>query len=187
MWNRLANFILKNRIALLIVIAGMTAFMGYRAYQVKIAYNFIQVLPEDDKTWMDFKQFQEQFGPDGIVMIAGMQADSLFTNLQEFNDWYTLDRAIKHTDGIKDVMSVASLYNVVKNDSLNKMTVDSFVHKKPSSLKELDSLKKALYRLPFFENFIFSKHTGSTIMLITFKDKDVNTRSQDCYCRFCNE
>lgn len=175
MWNWLASFILKNRIVLLIVIACITVFMGYQAKQDKIAYNYIQLLPDDDSTWIDYQKFQEQFGPDGTVMIAGMQSDSLFTNLTLFNDWYTLDRSIKHTSGIKDVMSVASLYNVVKNDSLGKIFVDTLLTKKPASLVQLDSIKKAIYNLPFFENFIYNKHTRSTLMLITFKENEINT------------
>ncbi len=175
MWNRLANFILKNRILLLFVIAGITVFMGYQAKQDKIAYNYIQLLPDDDSTWMDYLKFQEQFGPDGTLMIAGMQSDSLFTNLQMFNDWYALDHAIKHTGGVKDVMSVASLYKVVKNDSLQKLLVDTMLTAKPTSLRQLDSIKQAIYRQPFFENIIYNKHTGSTLMLITFKEKEVNT------------
>ncbi len=175
MWNRLANFILKNRIALLILIAGITVFMGYEAKQVKIAYNLTQVLPSEDSAWVDYQKFQEKFGPDGTVMIAGMQSDSLFSNLQLFNDWYTLDHNIRHTSGIKEVMSVASLYRGAKNDSLDKIIIDTLLRKKPSTVKELDSIKTAIYRLPFFENFIYNKHTGSTMMLITFREKDVNT------------
>jgi len=175
MWNWLANIILRNRIVLLFVIAGITVFMGYRALQDRIAYNYTQLLPSDDSAWVDYQKFQQQFGPDGTVMIAGMQTDSLFADLQVFNDWYRLDRAIKHTGGIENVMSVASLYNVIKNDSLNKIIAQNLLSAAPSTLAELDSIKKVIYRLPFFENFIYNKHTGSTLMLITFKENEVNT------------
>ena len=175
MWNWLADIILRKRILLLILIAGITVFMGYEAKQDKIAYSYTQLLPGDDSAWIDYQKFQSQFGPDGTVMIAGMQTDRLFTDLQVFNDWYALDRAIKHTGGIENVMSVASLYNTVNNDSLNKITVENLLSKKPSTLQQLDSIKKIIYRLPFFENFIYNKHTGSTLMLITFKENEVNT------------
>src|ERR1700733_1920536 len=102
MWNWLAGFILRNRIALLIVIAVITSFMGYEVSQVKIAYNFIQLLPPTDSSAIEYKKFQEQFGPDGVVMIAGIQADSLFSNVNEFNDWYDLNFSVKNTPGIKD-------------------------------------------------------------------------------------
>ena len=175
MWNRLANFILKNRIVLFFVIAGITVFMGFQAKQVKIAYNFTQLLPADDTAWIDYEKFQEQFGPDGRVMIAGMQTDSLYSNLPLFNDWCTLDHDIKHTAGIENVMSVASLYKAVKDDSLNEIKVDTLLHKKPANLVQLDSVRKAIYGLPIFENFIYNKHTGSTLMLITFKEDNINT------------
>ncbi len=175
MWNRLANFILRNKVTLLLIIAGITVFMGYEARRDKIAYNFTQLLPSNDSAWVNYQKFQRQFGPDGTVMIAGMQADSLFTNLQMFNDWYSLDSAIKHTGGIENVMSVASLYRVVENDSLNKITVSNLLSKKPSGLQQLDSIKKIIYGLPFFEDFIFNKRTGSSLMLITFKENEVNT------------
>ena len=51
--------------------------MGYEAKQDKIAYNFTQLLPSDDSAWVDYQKLQQQFGPDGTVMIAGMQTDSL--------------------------------------------------------------------------------------------------------------
>lgn len=175
MWNWLANFILRNRIALLFIIAGITVIMGYEAKQDKIAYNFTQLLPSDDSAWVDYQNFQQKFGPDGTVMIAGMQADSLFTNLTMFNDWYNLDRAIKHTGGIENVMSIASLYNVVENDSLNKITVTNLLKQKPVNRQQLDSIKTAIYHLPFFENFIFNKRTHSCIMLVTFKGNEINT------------
>lgn len=175
MWNKLAGFILRNRITLLVVIATITIFMGYEAKQDTIAYNFTQLLPSDDSAWVDYQNFQQQFGPDGTVMIAGMQADSLYSNLAMFNDWYALDRAIKHTGGIENVISVASLYNVVQNDSLNKITLTNLLSHPPANLQQLDSIKKTIFRLPFFENFIFNKRMGSTQMLITFKENEINT------------
>jgi len=175
MWDWLANFILRNKITLLLLIGGLTVFMGYEAKHDTIAYNFTQLLPSDDSAWVDYQNYQQQFGPDGTVMIAGMQADSLYANLAMFNDWYALDRAIKHTGGIENVMSVASLYNVVQNDSLNKITLTNLLSKKPTTLQQLDSIKKTIFRLPFFENFIYNKRMGSTLMLITFKENEVNT------------
>src|ERR1700744_4832646 len=175
MWNRLSNVILRNRLTFLVIIGVLTVFMGYEASQDKIAYNFTQLLPSNDSAWVDYQNFQKQFGPDGTVMIAGMQSDSLFTNLQLFNDWYALDHAIKHTNGIENVMSVESLYTVLKNDSLNKITVANLLSKQPTSIQQLDSIRKVVYQLPFFENFIYNKHTGSSLMLITFKGSEVNT------------
>jgi predicted RND superfamily exporter protein len=175
MWAALSKLILRNRIIILVCITLITVFMGYEARQVKIAYNFTYLLPASDSTSIEYDNFKKQFGMDGTVMIAGMQYDELFKNLDEFNDWYDLNSTIKKSDGIKDVISVASLFNVTKNDSLSKFEIHPLLQKKPSTRKELDSIKHAIYQLPFYEGFILNKQTKSTLMLITFKDKDLNT------------
>lgn len=149
--------------------------MAYKASEVKIAYKFTYLLPASDSASIDYAIFKKQFGMDGTVMVAGMQDDSLFTNLNEFNDWYDLNKTIKNLDGIKDVISVASLYKVTKNDSLDKFSVDTLLKRKPTSLKELDSIKKAIYNLPFYDGFLISKKTKATLMAITFKENDLNT------------
>ena len=149
--------------------------MAYKARQVKIAYNYTYLLPASDSASIEYDKFKQQFGMDGTVMIAGMQYDELFKNVQEFNDWYDLNDTIKKNDGIKDVISVASLFNVTKNDSLGKFEVHPLLLKKPSTLKELDSIKRVIYQLPFYEGFLLSRPTKSTLMLITFKDNDLNT------------
>jgi predicted RND superfamily exporter protein len=149
--------------------------MVYRARQVKVAYSFTQFLPNSDSASIDYENFKKQFGLDGTVMVVGMQADSLYTNLNEFNDWYDLNYSVKDMHGIKEVLSSASLYLLSKNDSLGKFDFKPLLKRKPTTVKELDSVKNAIYALPAYEGFIFNKKNGSTLMAITFKDNDVNT------------
>jgi predicted RND superfamily exporter protein len=175
MWSALAKFILKNRIILLISILLATCYMTYRARQVKIAYSFTQFLPSSDSTSIDYENFKKQFGLDGTVMVVGMQIDSLFTNLDEFNDWYDLNYAIKGLHGIKEVVSTASLYRLSKNDSLSRFEFGPLLKRKPTNKQELDSARKAIYALPFYDGFILNKKTNSTLMAVTFRDNDVNT------------
>ncbi len=149
--------------------------MTYRARQVKIAYSFTQFLPQTDSTSIGYENFKKQFGLDGTVMIVGMQTDSLFTNLNEFNDWYDLNYSIKGLHGIKEVVSTASLYKLSKNDSLNKFDFTALLKRKPTTKAELDSARKAIYSLPFYDGLAFNKKTNSTLIAITFTDNDVNT------------
>jgi uncharacterized protein len=178
MWAWLAKFILRNRVILLILITGTSVFMAYEATQVKIAYVYTQLLPASDSASIDYDKFKQQFGLDGTVMVAGMQDDSLFTNLQEFNDWYDLTNKIKKSKGIRDVISVTALFKLVKNDSIQQFAVQPLLKRKPNSLKELDSVKKAIYDQPFYDGFLISKKTQGTIMAITFKDNDLNTANR---------
>ncbi len=175
MWAALAKFILKNRIVLIVSILLITGFMVYRARQVKVAYSFTQFLPASDSASIDYENFKKQFGLDGTVMVVGMQTDSLLTNLNEFNDWYDLNYSIKNMHGIKEVLSSASLYQLIKNDSLGKFDFKPLLLHKPTNAKELDSAKQAIYALPFYEGFIVNKKNNSNLMAVTFTDNDVNT------------
>ncbi len=175
MWAKLAKFILKNRIILLVSILLATCYMTYRSRQVKIAYSFTQFLPSSDSTSIEYEQFKKQFGLDGTVMVVGMQIDSLFSNPEEFNDWYDLNYSIKALHGIKEVVSTASLYQLSKDDSLSKFEFSPLLKRKVKNRQELDSARKAIYSLPFYDGFILNKKTNSTLMAITFRDNDVNT------------
>ena len=174
MWSALAKFILKNRIIVLVGIGLLTCFMVYHARQVRIAYQFTQFLPASDSASIEYEKFRAQFGQDGTVMIAGMQADSLFTNVQEFNDLYDLDRAIKKSNGIKDVLSATSLYKLIKNDSLTKFELRPLLERKPQTKQELDSVRKVINSLPFYDG-VYDRKKGTTLIAVTFKDSDINT------------
>src|ERR1035437_6853716 len=106
MWKVLARNILRNRITIILVLAAITAFMGWHASKVEIQYEFPRLLPDDDSTSIQYDDFKKRFGKDGAVMVIGLE-DSSFYQLQKFNDWYDLTYQIKKIKGIQEVVSVA--------------------------------------------------------------------------------
>ena len=119
MWKFLASKILRNKITFIVVLSLITIFMGYEATKIEFTYTYPQILPADDPTYIEYENFRKMFGEDGSVMVIGIQDKNLF-ELKKFNDWYELSSKIKNIEGIKDLMSVAKLYNIHRNDSLSK-------------------------------------------------------------------
>ncbi len=175
MWKLLANKILRNRASFVTILLLITVFMGYKGSQLQLSYDFAKVLPKDDSVLVEYENFKKMFGEDGSVMVIGFEDKHLF-QLKEFNDWYELGNKIKQLDGIKEVMSVANLYNIKRNDSLSKFDFFSVVKTLPQSQQELDSIKKTIMSLPFYEGLIYNKETGATLMAITFIKKDLNSK-----------
>ena len=70
---------------------------------------------------------------------------------------------------------MASLYSLTKNDSLSKFEFAPLLSRRVKNRQELDSVKKAIYSLPFYDGFILNKKTNSTLMAVTFRDNEVNT------------
>ena len=48
MWQKLAKFVLKNKLILLIALVVSTIVMGYFASKVKLSYEFSRAIPVDN-------------------------------------------------------------------------------------------------------------------------------------------
>jgi uncharacterized protein len=174
MWEYFAGKILRNKLICLSVISAITAFMIYETCQIKLSYDFAKVLPADDPSYVGYMDFKKKFGEDGNVMVIGFSSPDLFET-KLFNDWSKLNSDIKSIKGIKEVLSLASLYNVSRNDSLNKFDFKPITPEGPYSAAQLDSIQQLIYSLPFYEGLVYNKETGATLMAITFNNKDLNS------------
>lgn len=175
MWNYFANKILRNRLAFIMVLGALTAFMAYRASRIQLSYEFAKVLPETDPAFNDYENFKKMFGEDGSVMVIGLQDSNLFS-LDVLNDWYSLSNAIKNIDGVQDVLSVATLYNVIRNDSLQRFDFQPLMNKPLLSQTEADSLREVIYSLPFYNDLVINRKANATILAITFKKADLDSK-----------
>jgi len=177
MWSSISRFVLRNRLLLLIILGSLTGFMIYNALQVRIVYEFARLLPETDSASIQYEEFKNRFGLDGNVAVLSVK-DSNIYKLDRFNDWYQIGEEIKKIKGIQEVVSVARIYNLTKNDSLGKFEFKRLIPQKPTSQEQLDSLKKIIESLPFYEGFIYNKQTKATVMAITFDKSELDTKNR---------
>jgi hypothetical protein len=70
-WTFLIRVILRNRVAILVIIGVITLFMGYQATKVQLQYEGTSILPSSDSTIITYKNFIHQFGEDGTIMFMG--------------------------------------------------------------------------------------------------------------------
>ena len=78
MWHRIAAFIIKFRITLLVTLLAATCVMGYYASKVELSYEFTNAIPTDNPKYKDYQNFRKQFGEDGNMMVIGVQTDKFF-------------------------------------------------------------------------------------------------------------
>lgn len=177
MWKALARFTLRNRILILIVLGIITCVMGWQASKVEIQYEFPRLLPDDDSTYLEYENFKKRFGMDGAVMVIGIEDSNIF-RLQKFNDLYDLTFTTKKINGIKEVVSVARLYNLTKNDSLHKFEFKPILSAPPHTQEELDSIRSVIESLPFYEGFICNKNSGIHVVAITFHAQTLDSKAR---------
>ncbi len=175
MWKFLANKILRNRIAFILVLLALTVLMGYQATKVELSYKFAKVMPDTDPAYIEYENFRKRFGEDGSVMVIGFR-DADFFRLEKFNDWHLLSEKIKSIKGIQNVLGVGNLYSINRNDSLQKFEFIPVIKKPATSQQEVDSLKKTIYSLPFYDGLIINKSTNAMLMAITFNKADLDSK-----------
>jgi uncharacterized protein len=175
MWKRFSGILLRNKLSFTVGVLILTILMGIQANKMELSYEFAKILPDDDSTFIEYQNFKKQFGEDGNVMVMGFE-DKDFFKLDKFKGWHELSKKVKDIKGIKDVISLPTIFRLVKNDSLEKFETFPLIQNPISSQKEVDSLKTEILNLPFYDGFIYNKETGATLLLITFNKKELDSK-----------
>ena len=177
MWKFLVRTILRNRIIILVVITLMTAFMGYKATQVKLQYESTSILPASDSTNIIYQRFIRQFGQDGTIMFIGIVDQKLF-RLDRFRAVYELSDTLKKIRGVSEVLSVTRLYNLVKNDSLKKFVFVPISPKKPESQRATDSIRDLIHSLPFYDGLLYNRNSSAYLMMLTLDKHNLDSKDR---------
>ena len=174
MWGKIAAFILRYRAPLAAVVLALTIFMGWQSQFARMSYKFGGVLPEDDSTFVEYRNFINQFSEDGTVLAIGYRDERIW-ELNNFIQWRKLLRDLQATtvevDGVPtpmvdSIFSTANCYNLVKDTVLQRFEFRQLLEHDPSSQAELDSIRDVLYQLPFYKNLLFNDETNAGLMMV---------------------
>lgn len=169
MWHKIAAFIIKYRIALLIALLLSTGVMGYFAAQVKISYEFTSAVPTDNPRLIEYQAFRKQFGEDGNLMVIGVQTKDFF-NPDFFNDYGKLAKDVDSVEAVENVLSIPGAITLEKDTVTEKLKVTPLAVN--NHIANVDSFKAAFLNLPFYRNFLYNQETGAYLMAVRI-DKTV--------------
>ncbi len=177
MWRFLARFILRYRIYMVLVVAGITIFFGYKAKDIEITYQFAKLLPDSDSASIDYEYYKSKFGQDGAALLIGSDITPL-KKLKAFNAWCDLGDQLKNLKGIEGVASVGRLKELVLDDSLSKFELKSVLLNKLQTQEELDALWQKIESLKIYDGILYNIKNNATITVVTFGKKDLNTKNR---------
>jgi predicted RND superfamily exporter protein len=177
MWQFIVRLILRNRATILIIIALLTIFMGWQGSKIQMSYEMARMLPKDNEYSIEYDNFKKQFGQDGSVLFIAIQDPDLYT-LDHFDKWYDLNYDLLEMEGVQEVISVARIYNLVRNDSLKKFDFLNLVAAKPQTQAQLDSIKEQIYNLRLYDGLLFNKETDVSLMMVTLTKEILNTKAR---------
>ena len=166
MWTRIANYIIRFRLALIGAILLITVFMGYHATKVQMSYDLARTVPLDDPEMVFLQKFKAQFGEDGNIIAVGLR-DSAIYSLKNFNRFRALNRTIKEIAGVNNVLSLPEIKIIRKDTANTRFFLDALFPKEINSQAQLDSLMGAMRNQKFYMGQIVNVDNGATMMLVS--------------------
>ncbi|HOZ29626.1 MAG TPA: MMPL family transporter [Bacteroidales bacterium] len=183
MWHKIAGFILRNRISLLIIIGVITIFMGYQASLIEMDYHFANLLSKNNSVYKDNVRFKEIFGEEANGIVVGIVDKDLFT-VDHFNALQKLCSDLKKIKNVSGVLTVSQAVNIrqvtVEDEFGSKKRMFETYNifpEKTDSQSQLDSLKSVFFSLPFYENLLYSKNAEVFLMSVNI-NKEILDRKE---------
>ena len=145
---------------------------------MRFSYTEANLLPENHQVNIDYNKFLKIFGEEGNIIILAVEDSTIFTP-NKFNAWNKLSKNLDSLKEIEFTVAVGDIKKLVKNTEEEKFVTEPLYNKEPETVEEVLKIKHELFdNLPFFDNFLYNKKTG-TIRSVIYLDKDiVNTAAR---------
>src|SRR5450755_598060 len=179
MWGRIADFVSKYRLALLIFMTAVFIYAAFQASKVELSYEYTRATPTDNAKYQAYLQFQKKFGDDGNLLVIGMETDQLF-NKDVFNDYLQLSRNLKKVKGVEQVLSIPDAIILTKNIDTGKSKFEA----KPifpgpfDSQANLDSARRTFENLLLYRSLFYNPNTHAYLMAISVNKQIMNSSAR---------
>ncbi|WP_341214832.1 efflux RND transporter permease subunit [uncultured Wocania sp.] len=177
-WDITARLILRNKIAILVVIIATTILFSFQWKNMRFSHTEANLLPDNHEVNVIYNDFLKIFGEEGNLIILGIKDASFFT-VEKLNAWNKLSEDFKQFEGVETVVSIKDLQKLVKDNANEKFILEPFIKDSVSSLKQIEILQDELFnKYPFYDNFLFNKESKTIRTAIYLKKDIVNTSAR---------
>lgn len=177
-WEAIARLILRNRIVLILLLFAVTAFWASHWDNMRFTFTEANLLPDNHPENVTYNKFLSLFGEEGSVIVIAVKDPSLFTP-EKLNAWKSLSEKIQAYDEIDFVLSIDNAKQLVKNKQKKKFELQPLLEEVPQDSTAFSLFKQKLfYELPFYENLLLNKKSGTTRMAIYMKQEVVNSAAR---------
>jgi hypothetical protein len=174
-WTKIASIILRNRYLILIIIAIITGLLASQMKYMKFSYTEANLLPENHEANLEYNKFLKIFGEEGNLVILGIKDSTVFTP-KKFNAWNNLVKEFENLDEIDFTVSIGDVKKLTADRKKRKFVLEPLYEEDPKTTKEVLEIKNQLFeKLPFYDNLLFNKETGTLQTAIYIKKEIINT------------
>jgi predicted RND superfamily exporter protein len=174
MWGRIAVFVLKYRLILLLFMAAVFIFASYEASKVELSYEYTRAIPTDNPKYVAYQNFLKKFGNDGNLLVIGVETDKLFSK-NIFNDYATLSRNLKKVQGVEQVLSIPDAIILNKNIVTEKLEARPIFSAAFNTQSDLDSARRTFGKLIFYRGLLYNPDTHAYLIAVSVNAQIMNS------------
>jgi len=174
-WTIISRLILNNRFLILSVLTLLTVLWIDQWKNIRFTFTEANLLPDKHEENIRYKDFLKVFGEEGNLLVIAIKDNDFFTQ-KKLKMWKELRIEMTKFNEIDYVLSFDNLKEIVKNQKLRGFELKSVLKPQKQDTFDILTLKQKLFlELPFYENLILNKKTGSIRMGIYMDKNIVNT------------
>ena len=180
-WDALASIILRNRLAILLLIGLCTSLMTTQWSKMRFTYTEANLLPDDHPINLKYNDFLEIFGEEGNLIVLGVK-DSLLFSVENLNAWNRLSKSFENNPYVETVVTLQDLKKLVKNKQKQQFDFIPFIKDSLRAVDDLGLLKSSLLKdFPFYDNVLFNEDGKAIRSAIFLKKSIVNTAERKTF------
>jgi predicted RND superfamily exporter protein len=142
---------------------------------MRFSYTEANLLPEDHEVNIQYNKFLDIFGEEGNLILLAIKDSTVFTPAK-FNAWNSLAKSFDSLSEVEFTLSIADVKKLKKDTKNRKFVLESIYTEELKSQKTIDAVKKELFeKLPFYDNLLYNKETGTIQTAIYINKEIVNT------------
>lgn len=175
MWSKVASFILRQRIPLLVVTGLLTAVLGLLATRAEMSYKPGEVLPASEPVAKDYLVFQQRFGEEANVVFLALENDDFMSCCAA--DWQRLEEQLRAIPSVQWTLSALTAQTIHRNDSLRAFeTRPLFV---ADEIQNQSELNQRLQLSPAFEGILWDKNRRIFVLMAGLDPATVNSKARE--------
>lgn len=180
-WNFIASRILRNRIPIILILIGVTVFLGFQWQNMQFSFTEANLLPDDAPINKQYADFEEKFGSDGNVIMLATDDEDLFTP-KNFKAWQKLADTLSTFPEIKSVIGIHNLQKLEKREDPKRFEMQPILESDAISEKQIEAYGENLFTdYPFYDGLIFNSETKTVQTVAYMQDSIVNAKGRKIF------
>lgn len=175
--QRFADLIIKNRLLVLIIIVGITAYFGYYLTQLRVTTNFNELLPQDHEYVKIHNEFRKIFGgANFLVTMVSVKEGDIF-NKETLGKVRYITNELEKIPGIDRYKIVSIASKKLKNPKITSWGIEGvplMFPEVPKTEKEMEELKEAIYSNEAYYGSFVSLDAKNCLIFADFFEEELD-------------